>query len=76
MLANVSSAPHDFAASEFFASAQVRPSDAEMISAGKVDVPRQSTRTVQLVPAAGTYDLVCTHTGHALLGMRGRIVVE
>jgi uncharacterized cupredoxin-like copper-binding protein len=76
VLANVASGGHDFAAPEFFAAAQVMASDAALIAAGKVDVPGGGTRTVHLVPHAGTYDLVCTHTGHSLLGMRGRIVVE
>jgi uncharacterized cupredoxin-like copper-binding protein len=76
VLANVASAGHDFAAPEFFAAAQVSASHAPLIAAGKVDVPAGESRTIHLVPHAGTYDLVCTHTGHALLGMRGRIVVE
>jgi uncharacterized cupredoxin-like copper-binding protein len=75
-LVNVASGGHDFAAPEFFAAAQVRAADAALIASGKVDVPGGATRRVHLVPAAGEYRLVCTHTGHALLGMTGRIVVE
>jgi uncharacterized cupredoxin-like copper-binding protein len=76
VLTNVSSDHHDFAASEFFAAAQVMPADAPLIAKGKVDVPDGATRTVHLVPTAGTYKLVCTHMAHALLGMTGTIVVE
>lgn len=76
VLANVASGGHDFAAPEFFAAAQVSAAHALLIAAGKVEVPGGETRTVHLVPQAGTYDLVCTHTGHALLGMKGSIVVE
>jgi uncharacterized cupredoxin-like copper-binding protein len=76
VLTNTSSGGHDFAAPEFFAAAQVMPADAESIADGQVEVAPGSTQTVRLVPAAGEYDLVCTHTGHALLGMHGKIVVE
>ena len=76
VLANVGSGGHDFAAPEFFAAAQVRASDAAMVASGKIEVAGGTSEQVHLVPAAGEYDLVCTHTGHALLGMKGRIIVE
>ena len=76
VLANVGTGGHDFAAPEFFAAARIRPDDAAMIAQGKVEVPAGATRHVHLVPAAGRYKLACTHTGHALLGMTGRIIVD
>jgi uncharacterized cupredoxin-like copper-binding protein len=76
VLENVTSGGHDFAAPEFFAAAQIKPSDAPLVAQGKVDIPAASTRRVHLVPAHGTYKLVCTHTGHSLLGMTGTIVVD
>jgi len=76
VLTNVGSGGHDFAAPAFFAAAQIRPDDAPLVAKGKVDVAGNTTRTVHLVPAAGEYELVCTHTGHALLGMKGKIVVD
>jgi uncharacterized cupredoxin-like copper-binding protein len=76
VLVNVGTGGHDFSAPEFFAAAQVKTDDAALIAKGEVDVPGGATRHVHLVPAAGRYDLTCTHTGHALLGMTGRIVVE
>jgi uncharacterized cupredoxin-like copper-binding protein len=76
VLANVASGGHNFAAPAFFAAARIRPGDAALVAKGEVDVPGGATRTVHLVPAAGTYRLVCTHTGHALLGMTGTIVVS
>lgn len=76
VLVNVSSDGHNFAAPEFFAAAQVQADDSELIASGDVDVPAGASRTIHLVPAAGTYDLVCTYTGHALFGMKGTIVVE
>ncbi len=76
VLTNVGSGGHDFAAPEFFAAALIKPDDAALVAEGEIDVPGNATRTVHLVPAAGTYKLVCTHTGHALLGMTGSIVVD
>jgi uncharacterized cupredoxin-like copper-binding protein len=76
VLANIASGGHDFAAPEFFAAARIRSDDAPLVAAGKVELAGGATRHVHLVPAAGTYDLVCTHAGHAVLGMKGKIVVE
>ena len=76
VLNNVASGGHDFSAPEFFAAARVEPGDAALIDDGEVDVPARSTRTVHLVPAAGTYKLTCTHMMHRTFGMKGTIVVE
>lgn len=75
-LINVASGGHDFAAPEFFAAAKVAPEDAAVIADGEVALAGGASRTVRLIPAAGTYKLTCTHPGHALLGMTGDIVVE
>jgi uncharacterized cupredoxin-like copper-binding protein len=75
VLTNVASGGHDFSAPEFFAAARIRPGDAELIDDGEIEVPGKSTRTVHLIPAPGRYKLTCTHTAHALLGMKGRIIV-
>lgn len=75
-LTNVADMGHDFTAPEFFAAARVRPADASKIADGQIELAPGATATVHLVPMAGTYKLVCTHTGHALLGMTGRIVVS
>ena len=76
VLTNVGSGGHDFAAPEFFAAARVQPADAALVHDGEVDVPGRSTRIVHLIPAAGSYKLTCTHTLHAVFGMKGRIVVD
>ena len=76
VLTNTASGGHNFAAREFFAAAQVDAGDAGLIEDGKIEVPAKSTRTVHLVPAAGTYKLTCSHTLHASFGMKGTIVVE
>lgn len=74
-LTNSASSSHDFTAPEFFAASLVKPEDAATIADGEVEVAPGQTVVVHLVPAAGRYGLACTHTGHALLGMRGTIVV-
>ncbi len=76
VIANLASGGHDFSAPEFFAAARIEPADAALVTDGEVDVPGKSTRTVHLVPAAGTYKLTCTHTMHAMFGMKGTIVVD
>jgi uncharacterized cupredoxin-like copper-binding protein len=75
-LVNEPSGGHDFTAPEFFAAASVAPDDAPLIADGQIDLERGESATIRLVPAAGTYKLVCTHFGHAALGMAGRIVVD
>lgn len=76
VLSNVASGGHDFSAPEFFAAAQIEPADAVLVDDGEIDVPAKETRTIHLVPAAGTYKLTCTHTMHAMFGMKGTIVVD
>jgi uncharacterized cupredoxin-like copper-binding protein len=76
VLANLASGGHDFSAPEFFAAARIEPADAALVTRGEVDVPGKETRTIHLVPAAGTYKLTCTHTMHATFGMKGSIVVD
>lgn len=75
-LVSASSGRHDFTAPEFFAAARVAPQDAAKLSRGQVDLAGRQTATIRLVPAAGTYDIACSHFGHAALGMTGKIVVR
>lgn len=75
-LVNTGSAGHDFTAPEFFAAGRVAPGDAAMIAKGQVSLEPGQTATIHIIPALGRYNLVCTHFGHAVLGMKGRIVVS
>ena len=75
-LTNVSNGGHNFAAPGFFQAAQVAASDAPVVADGAVEVASRSTVEIRLIPAAGGYDLDCTHTGHVVLGMSGSIVVR
>lgn len=75
-LHNAAMGGHDFTAPEFFASARVAAADAAKVAQGKVELTAGKSETVRLVPAAGRYKLVCSHLGHAVLGMTGQIVVD
>ena len=75
-LVNDSNSGHDFAAPVFFAGARVLERDGPLIAKGEVELRGGATRTVHVIPARGTYKVVCTHLGHALLGMTARIVVD
>lgn len=68
---------HNFDAEKFFASARVDPADRDKVREGVVEVPGHAAVDVRLTaPAVGTYKLRCSHFGHALLGMKGKIVVQ
>jgi uncharacterized cupredoxin-like copper-binding protein len=75
-LTGAASGGHDFTAPEFFAAAKVMSGDASIIRSGNVELNSGEAVTVRLIPAAGEYRLVCTHTGHAALGMVGKIIVR
>lgn len=75
-IVNAASGGHDFTASEFFAVARVAPEDAARIGSGQVELDGGETASIRLVPTAGEYKLVCTHFGHAALGITGKIVVR
>ena len=76
-LVNDSGGGHDFAASDFFASAMVAPGDRAWVRGGSVEVPGGETRDIHLTASrAGTYKLKCTHTLHKTFGMSGRIIVR
>ena len=68
---------HNFDAPQFFAAARVAPEDRAKLSHGAVEVHGREAVDIHLTaPAAGSYPLHCSHFGHALLGMRGRITVR
>jgi plastocyanin len=70
---NVSGSSHDFTAKEFFAASRITAGAAPD---GEIDLPGHQTRTITLVPAAGTYTAHCSHFMHSMLGMHTQIVVS
>jgi uncharacterized cupredoxin-like copper-binding protein len=75
-LTNAASMEHTFTAPEFFAATQVAPGDAARVAEGQVELAPGATVVLHLVPAVGEFQVVCTEFGHALLGMRGKLVVS
>ena len=73
VLANRAHGGHDFTAPEFFASARIIAGAAP---GGKIAMPGRATRSITLVPRAGTYRLHCSHFLHSSFGMTGTIVVR
>ena len=70
---NQSGSSHDFSAHRFFASSTITAGAAPD---GEIDLPPHQTRTITLIPRAGTYPAHCSHFMHAQLGMRDEIVVS
>ena len=75
-LVNTAGGGHSFSAPQFFASAQLAPGSRSLVKDGTVQVPKRSAVDIALTPAAGRYPLKCTHTLHALFGMKGTILVR
>ena len=75
-IVNQAGGSHNFAAPEFFAASRMAAGDAGKVADGAIELAGGETKAVSLVPTAGEYKLVCTHLGHAVLGMTGKIVVR
>ena len=73
VLTNRAHGGHDFTAPEFFAASRVIAGAAP---GGKIAMPGGTTRSITLVPRAGTYRLHCSHFLHSSFGMTGTIVVR
>ena len=74
-LLNESGRRHNFSAPAFFAAAAVAAGQPR-VAGGEIEVPPHGRVEILLTPARGGYELECSHSGHALLGMEGMIVVE
>jgi plastocyanin len=76
-LVNQSSRGHSFASPAFFETATVQSEDVAIVNRGAVEVRKQQTQELRLVPrTAGTYQLKCSHFLHAGSGMKGLIIIE
>lgn len=68
---------HNFHAKTFFAAADVAESDRAKLAKGAVEVSADTTVELRLVaPAAGRYELDCSHLLHEGFGMKGEILVR
>ena len=70
---NRSGSSHDFAAHSFFANSRILSGDARE---GEIDLRGGETKTVRLIPRAGTYGVHCSHFFHKQLGMSDTIIVD
>lgn len=70
---NTASGGHNFSAPSFFANTRIVSGSAPN---GVVEVGARQSRSITLIPRAGSYKVRCTHTFHRQLGMRGQIVVS
>ncbi|MEA3045309.1 MAG: hypothetical protein QOJ53_1575 [Sphingomonadales bacterium] len=74
-LINQSGRRHNFSAPFFFSRAAIAPGQPRILS-GEIEVPPNGRVEIRLTPARGTYELECTHSGHAMIGMEGMIRVD
>ena len=70
---NQSGSSHDFSAHGFFGNARILSGD---VSEGEVDLPPRQSRTVTLIPRAGTYHSHCSHFFHKQMRMSDLIIVN
>lgn len=64
---------HDFSAHRFFASSRILAGSAP---GGEIELRGHETKTITLIPRAGTYPAHCSHFMHEQLGMHDEIVVS
>jgi plastocyanin len=70
---NRSGSSHDFVARSFFSNSRILSGD---VMGGMVDLRGGETRSVRLIPRAGTYKAHCSHFFHKQLGMSDQIIVS
>lgn len=76
-LVNDGGGSHDFTAKRFFAASALNAQDRKRLAEGEVEVPGHEVREIRLTaPAAGTFDLKCSHAFHKAFGMKGKIIVR
>lgn len=70
---NRSGSSHDFSAERFFGNSTIVRGSAP---GGEIDLPPHASRSVTLVPRAGSYGAHCSHFFHKQLGMSDQILVD
>lgn len=70
---NQSGSGHDFVAPGFFQHARILAGAAP---GGSIDLEGHESASITLVPAAGTYQVHCSHFLHKQMGMTDTIVVN
>ncbi len=68
---------HDLTAKEFFKTVTLDPDATGSVKEGVVDLTPGVTADIGFTPnQAGTFEMHCGHPFHAMLGMKGHIVVR
>lgn len=81
ILTNDSSIPHDFIAKDFFKTVLLKSDSGSVgvmtdVTMKKLDLKgHEKTELIFMPVVVGEYSLKCTHFGHAVMGMKGSIVV-
>ena len=70
---NRSGSSHDFVARTFFANSRILAGD---VMEGMVDLRGGETKSVRLIPRAGSYSAHCSHFFHKQFGMSDQIIVS
>ena len=70
---NRSGSSHDFVARTFFANSRILAGD---VMEGMVDLRGGETKSVRLIPRAGSYSAHCSHFFHKQFGMSDVIIVN
>ena len=70
---NRSGSGHDFTAKDFFAKSQITAGAAP---SGKIELGAHQSKSITLIPHAGTYKAYCGHFLHRQFGMEDAIVVN
>jgi len=70
---NRSGSSHDFTAKGFFANAAITAGAAPE---GEIELRPYASRSITLIPRAGTYHAHCSHFFHQQLGMSDEIIVD
>jgi uncharacterized cupredoxin-like copper-binding protein len=74
---NTGGKSHDLSAKAFFQTVALAPGAAAKIKDGDVDLDEGESADIGLTPQKpGAYEMHCTHPFHAMLGMKGQIVVR
>jgi plastocyanin len=70
---NRSGSNHDFTAKTFFANSRITSGAAPD---GEIELRPRETKSITLIPRAGTYQAHCSHFFHEPLGMSATILVD
>ena len=70
---NRSKSGHDFTAAKFFSAARILSGP---VDGGEVELRPRQMASVTLIPAAGRYNVYCSHPFHKMFGMKTTILVQ